>query len=159
LNVGIVENWIRKATCPSVKCFYCGKKGQRICLNYKLALIQNNSATPESKKSRTEEEEKQDETLNWSLSSSLTNQPINYLIEEEHQTPNFANIDFELEKVLETQKTLNTINPETSPNSALNHNRETSSINLILDEITLIQKVLPYQHPIIIQKKHLQTRL
>jgi len=140
----------RKATCPNVNCFYCGKKGhiKRICINYKLALIQNNSITPESKKSRTEEEEKQDETLNWSLSSSLTNQPINYLIEEEDQTPNFANIDFELEKVLETQKTLNTINPETSPNSALNHNRETSSIkdkNLINPESSSI--LTPNQNP------------
>jgi len=56
-------------------------------------------------------------------------EPINYLTEEEyqrpHQTPNFINADFELEKVLETQKALNTIDPEFSPNSRLNRNRQT----------------------------------
>jgi len=58
------------------------------------------------------------------------------------QTTNFANIDFELEKVLETQKALNSIDPESSPNSALNHNRETPFINLILDKPHIVTNLI-----------------
>jgi len=60
-------------------------------------------------KQLSKDEKKQDESLN----SSHTNQPISYLIEKDHrlhQTPNSVTLDLEPVKVLETKKSLNSIN-------------------------------------------------
>jgi len=57
--------WHRKATCPTIHCFHCDKKGHNkgICFNYKLATIQKTPTTPKPKEMCLENNEQQEEGL------------------------------------------------------------------------------------------------
>jgi len=76
------KNRTPKSDSSKFKLLLLRKKGhtKRICFNYKLTLIQNNSATPEPQ-SYLEDEKEQDETLNY----SHTSQSISYLNEEDYR--------------------------------------------------------------------------
>jgi hypothetical protein len=134
----------RKATCPTLRCFYCGKRGhtKKICFNYKLAAIQNNPTFPIPQERCLENIEPQE-----GLATPCTVHPVNSLIEVGLGLSNTSKTvsihsDKYPTKVLETQNTINSINPEPSSILTSNNNSEITFINQSLEPSKKINKFL-----------------